>query len=132
MQPLHEHQSGEGASKKSEQVTLIAEAKDAFGTLGKACFKGPVLAFADFDKPFLLETGPSKLGLGAVLSQKETDGQYHPVACASWSLAIHEHNYHSTKQEFFSTKVGDCWAVSEIPTLETVHCQNRQQSSHLQ
>ena len=43
-----------------------------------------MLAFANFDKPFLLETVASKLGLGAVLSQK------HPVAYASWSLTIHE------------------------------------------
>ena len=66
--PLHEHLSGEGACKKREQVTLMVEAKDAFETLKRACLKAPVLAFADFDKPFLLETNASKLGLGAVLS----------------------------------------------------------------
>ena len=32
-----------------------------------------MLAFSDFNKPFLLETDVSKLGLGAVLSQKQTD-----------------------------------------------------------
>ena len=36
-----------------------------------------MLAFANFDKPFLLGTDTSKLGLGAVLSQKQTDSQYH-------------------------------------------------------
>ena len=96
-QPLHEHLSGEGASKKSEQVMLRAEAKEAFETLKKACLEAPVLTFANFDKPFLLETDTSKLGLGAVLSQKRADGWYHPVAYASWSLMTHEHNYHSTK-----------------------------------
>ena len=59
----------------------------------KAYFEAPVLVFADFDRPFLLETDASKLGLGAVLSQKETDCQCHPLAYASRSLAIHEHNY---------------------------------------
>ena len=44
----------------------------AFETLKKACLKALVLAFADFSKPFLLETNASKLGLGAVLSQKQT------------------------------------------------------------
>ena len=39
-----------------------------------------VLAFANYTKPFLLETDASKDGLGTVLSQKQMDGQYHPVA----------------------------------------------------
>ena len=51
----------------------MEEARDVFETLKKACLKAPVLAFADFNKPFLLETDASKLGLGAVLSQKQTD-----------------------------------------------------------
>ena len=80
-----------------------------FETLKKACLKAPVLAFANFNKPFLLETDASKLGLGAVLSQKQTDSQYHPVAYASQSLTIHEHNYHSTKQEFLALK----WAIAK-------------------
>ena len=57
---MHEHLSGEGASKKSEWVTLIVEAKDTFEMCMKACLKAPVLACADFDKPFLLETNASK------------------------------------------------------------------------
>ena len=42
-----------------------------------------MLAFADIDKPFLLDTNASKLGLGAVLSQKQADSQYDPVVYAS-------------------------------------------------
>ena len=72
-QPLYEHLSGEGAHKKSKQVTLMTEAKDTFETLKRACLKAPVLAFADFDKPFLLETDASKLGFWAVLSEKQAD-----------------------------------------------------------
>ena len=45
----------------------MAEAKDAFERLKKACLEAPVLAFANIDKLFLLETDTSKLGLGAVL-----------------------------------------------------------------
>ena len=54
MQPLHEHLSGEGASKKNEHVTLMEDALGAFKMLKKACLETPVLAFADFKKPFLL------------------------------------------------------------------------------
>ena len=74
MQSLHEHLSVEGASKKNEQVTLSEEVWYAFEMLKKACLEAPVLAFADFIKPFLLETDASKLGLGAVLSKKQIDG----------------------------------------------------------
>ena len=88
VQPLHKHLSGEGASKKNEWITLTEEALNAFEMLKKACLEASVLAFADFNKPFLLETDASKIGLGAVLSQKQTDGQYHPVAYARWSLTM--------------------------------------------
>ena len=43
----------------------------------------PVLAFADYTKDFLLKTDASKEGLGAVLSQKQPDGHFHPVAYGS-------------------------------------------------
>ena len=43
----------------------------------------PILAFANYTKEFLLEIDASKEGLGAVLSQKQEDGQYHLVAYSS-------------------------------------------------
>ena len=81
------------------------EAEGAFMMLKKACLNAPVLAFAEFDKPFLLETDTSKLGLGAVLAQKQTNGHYHPVAYASQSVTTHESNYHSTLLEFLALKL---------------------------
>ena len=88
----------------------------AFKMLKKACLEAPVLAFADFIKPFLLETDASKLGLGAVLSQKQPDGQYHPVAYVSWSLTINECNYHSTKQELLALKCAIAEHIQEYLT----------------
>ena len=73
-QLLNEHLTGEGASRKLEQVSLLEDALKAFDTLKQACMSTPILAFANYTKEFLLETDASKEGLGAVLSQKQADG----------------------------------------------------------
>ena len=69
----------------------------------------PILVFPDFNKPFLLETDASKEGLGVVLSQKQSDGCYHPVTFGSHSLTPSEKNYHSSKLEFLVLK----WSITE-------------------
>ena len=101
--------SGEEASRKSEWVLLPKDALRAFDALKQACMSAPALAFTDYTKEFLLETDASKEGLGAVLSQKQADRQYHPVAYGSWALTAHKKNYHSIKLEFLVLK----WAVTE-------------------
>ena len=73
------------------------------------CLTAPVLVFTDFKKPFLLETDALIEGLGAVLSQKQDDGRYHPIAYASHGLKGGELKYHSSKLEFLALK----WAVTE-------------------
>ena len=65
--------SGEGASRKSERVSLPEDALRAFDALKQACMSTPILAFTNYTKEFLLETDASKEGLGAVLSQKQVD-----------------------------------------------------------
>ena len=82
-QLLNEHLAREGASRKSEQVSLSEDALEAFQALKQACMSSPILAFADYMKDFLLETDASKEGLGVVLSQKQADGHYHPVTYAA-------------------------------------------------
>ena len=69
----------------------------------------PVLAFANYTKDFLLKTDASQEGLGVVLSQKQADGHYHPIAYGSRALTAHGKNYHSTKLEFLALK----WAITE-------------------
>ena len=61
-----------------------SDTQATFRVLKKACLEAPV-----FSKAFLLESDVSKLGLGVVLSQKQSDSQYHPVAYVSQSLTIH-------------------------------------------
>ena len=56
-----------------------------------------------------METDASGKGLGAVLSQKQADGQYHPITYASHVMNKTEKRYHSNKQEFLTLK----WVVTE-------------------
>ena len=107
--PLYDLTSGDNKDKKSEHVDLSPEALEASDRLKAACLQAPILAFPDFDKPFLLETDASGRGLGAVLSQKQADGRYHPIAYASRVMNETKQRYHSNKQEFLTLK----WAVTK-------------------
>ena len=59
-QPISKHQVGEGASRKSEQVSLTEDALRSFKALRQLCMTAHILAFADYTKPLLLETDASK------------------------------------------------------------------------
>ena len=107
--PLYDLTSGDNKDKKSKHVNLSPEALEAFDCLKAAGLQAPILAFPDFNKPFLLETNVSGRGLGAVLSQKQADGRYHPIAYASLVMNETKQRYHSNKQEFLTIK----WVVTE-------------------
>ena len=82
----------------------------AFQELKMKCLMAPVLAFADFKKPFLLETDASIEGLGQWCSPRSRmTAWYHPVAYTSCGLKGGESKYHSSKLEFLALK----WAVTD-------------------
>ena len=103
--PLSDLLSGKNSKLKAERVELSPKALWAYDNLKMKCMTAPVLAFADFKKLILLETDASKEGLGAVLSQKQPDRHYHPIAFASRALHSREKNYHSLKLEFLALKL---------------------------
>ena len=107
--PLNDILEGEGSKRKSKAITLPPEALDAFEQLKMCCMTAPVLAFADFEKEFQLETDASSEGLGAVLSQKQPDGKWHPINFGSRELKGGKAKYHSSKLEFLALK----WAITE-------------------
>ena len=110
--PLHEYARGNTAKKKKEWVVLNEAARNAFHKLRKAVMSAPVLAYPDTSKEYLLKMDALKLGLGAVLSQKQSNGRYHPIAFRSRALHGVEVNYHSTKLEFLAMK----WAIEHFQT----------------
>ena len=98
-----------GKEVKVGPVDLPPEVWEVVDILKTKVQSMPILVFPDFNKPFLLETDASKEGLGAVLSQKQGDGHYHPVAFGSCSLTPPEKNYHSSKLKFLTLK----WSIME-------------------
>ena len=110
--PLHKYACSDTAKKKKEQVVLNEAARKAFHQLKKAVMSAPVLAYPDPNREYLLETDASRLGLGAVLSQNQSDGKYHPMAFGSRALHGVEVNYHSTKLEFLAMK----WSIKHFQT----------------
>ena len=108
--PLYDLTSGDNKDKKLEHVDLSPEALEAFDHLKAAFLQAPILAFLDFNRPFLLETDASRKGLGAVLSQKQVDGWYHPITYASCVMNETEKRYHSSKQEFLTLK----WEIPQM------------------
>ena len=85
---------------------------ESFNKLKEALTSAPVLAYPNYDKPFILETDASLKGLGAVLSQEDDEGNYHVISYASHTLKPYEHsmrNYSSAKLELLVLK----WAICE-------------------
>ena len=101
--PLHKLCSGENASKKKSMV-IWNDCEEAFRDLKDWCSKTPILAYANYKKPFKIHTDASELGLGAVLYQDQDDGTTRVIAYASRTLSKSERKYHSHKPEFLALK----------------------------
>ncbi|KAL0185385.1 hypothetical protein M9458_021082, partial [Cirrhinus mrigala] len=104
-----------GRHKKSAGPSFASawteHCQNSFDTLKEKLTTSPILAYADFSLPFILEVDASHRGLGAVLSQ-EQEGKVRPIAFASRSLRPTERNpvnYSSMKLEFLALK----WAMTE-------------------
>ena len=107
--PLNNHLEGDASKLKAHKVVLSWKAKEAFNLQKQALLHAPVLKFADYSKPFMLETDASSDGLGAVLLQEGEDGKLHPIVHGSQLLTKAENNYHSGKAEFLGLK----WAITD-------------------
>ena len=115
--PLHKAVAAASGTKKAPTPgralgDLWGPACEAgFQALKDRLVSAPVLAYADFSRPFVLDIDASFSGLGAVLSQDQGDGR-RPIAYASRGLRPTERNmqnYSSRKLELLGLK----WAVTE-------------------
>lgn len=80
----------------------------AFDNIKEQLTSPPILAYADYSKPFTLHVDASFVGLGAVLYQRQGDHD-RVIAYASRSLKQSETNYPAHKLEFLALK----WSVTE-------------------
>ena len=85
----------------NEPVEWTKVHKETLNTLIDALITPPVMAYPEFDKPFVLHTVASQERLGAVLFQRQ-DGIMRVIGYASRTLTPAEQNYylHSSKLEF--------------------------------
>ena len=91
--------------------------QESFDRLKLALTSAPVLAYPNYDKPFLLEMDASLKGLGAVLSQEDNDGNMRVILYASHTLKLYEksmRNYSSAKLELLALKWSVCREIQEL------------------
>ena len=96
--------SGENANKKKALAEWNEECQKAFNKLKQLCSQTPILAYANYKKPFKLHTDASESRLGAVLYQKQDDGTDCVIAYASQTLSKSKKNYDAHKLEFLALK----------------------------
>ncbi|CAG8695952.1 7919_t:CDS:1, partial [Ambispora gerdemannii] len=66
--------------KKDQHYEWKEEHEKAFQNLKEKLIDAPVLLYPDYKKKFILATDASKLGLGVILSQLDSNGNERPVA----------------------------------------------------
>ena len=70
----------------------------------------PILVYPDFTKKFYLYTDASDSGYGAVLSQKNSNGQERVISYISTTLKTSEKNYSTTEKEAAAV----VWAMKQL------------------
>ena len=88
------------------------EYQTAFEHLKHLCSQTPILAYANYQKPFKLHTDASENGLGTVLYQKQDDDTERVIAYASRTLFKSERNYNTHKLRVLGSKLVN---YGEIP-----------------
>ena len=101
------------------------ECQEAFLKLRRCLVTTSVLAYPDFSRRFTLDTDASDTGIGAVLSQLDTDSRKRVVCYASCAFSKPERNHCMTKWELLAvvcfTKQFRPFLLGRRFTLRTDH-----------
>ena len=99
---------GQAPSKQS--INWTVEHQNCLDDLVDVLTSSQVMAYPDFEQPFVLHVDASQDGLGGILYQKREDGKMVVIGYGSRTLSPAEQNYHlhSGKLEFLALK----WAIT--------------------
>ena len=78
------------------------DCQESFDTLCECLSSAPVLAYPDFNRPFILDTDASDIGIGGVLSQLDEEGRERVIAYGSRLLSKPERRYCVTRRELLA------------------------------
>ena len=78
------------------------DCQESFNTLRECLSSAPVLAYPDFNRPFILDTDASDIGIGGVLSQLDDEGRECVIAYGSRLLSKPERRYCVTRRELLA------------------------------
>lgn len=91
------------------KIVWTLELERSFRTLVSALVKSPILCLPDIEKPFILRTDASDVGIGAVLLQ-EHEGTKFPISYASRKLLDREKAYSVIEKEC----LGVIWGIQKF------------------
>ena len=94
--PLHR------LTEKATKFEWSTDCQAAFEHLRQKLVSAPILAFPNLEKPFILDTDASDVGIGAVLSQLDDSGAERVIAYASKALSKPERRYCVTRKELLA------------------------------
>src|SRR5436190_14921284 len=89
-------------TKKDASFLFDQECQKAFSDLKSCLTTTPILAHYDPQRPTMLETDASDGVVAGILSQQDSDQQWHPIAYFSKTMAPAEHNYEIHDKEMLA------------------------------
>jgi hypothetical protein len=96
-------------TKKDKKFEWSTDCQEAFDTIKKQFMEEPVLLMLNQSKPFQIESDTSKVATGVVLTQLDSNGDWHPIAFLSKTFSETERKYKIYDREL----LGIIWMLKE-------------------